>query len=600
MDVLRTKKREIECGTPLLQNRFTILQHLCNNIHCGVKTEHLARGPHCIDAVYRTMHFCTDKQCTICSKLNLPCARAEQVSSELDPGHVLTSGQCGRPAGEVRLERQAGSGGKGAGIWPSPGTDSESTSTGHHSALDTGEEDIDWDISSSMCSSLMREVTKIKSEDLEWSLTISKPDLPPQSGHPPVSVQPGQQAGETGDRNVFTATAQTLYSLHKLSPFKCSAIQRWVDTTFMYETSGTYAALQASKRGHKLKKNISYDEDLIKTLSRDFPNHTVIDVFLPNFAYSCVGRMQLGHMGEKFTPNILYVCDSGSSDNMITSQLLQTLYPDFLSLLSKYTGPQIYSCTKTPLCVLGTLNTFIKIGDYGFSDRFLVYECPHPECLLGLRTLQEQNLVITHKALLLNKNRPGGEGLNCGRLGPLNSPIFDVEPVVSTLIPPYTAVMLQIRISPDQVRPGLTKILDTGFAVIHSEEMEASTPEDIGKNNMSIWYTLVTMDKDYTCFVKYNNLTSDSVSLTPGECIGQLELLDAASNQQIDAAGEPVFQYLRRILTPASREAASEPDSKVNRLDLEAASSNSSCPMHSPGVSDTESLVQLLYLTKHV
>ena len=33
---------------------------------------------------------------------------------------------------------------------------------------------------------------------------------------------------------------------------------------------------------------------------------------------------------------------------------------------------------------------------------------------------------------------------------------------------------------------------------------------------------------------------------------------------------------------------------------LEAASSNSSCPMHSPGVSDTESLVKLLYLTKHV
>ena len=69
----------------------------------------------------------------------------------------------------------------------------------------------------------------------------------------------------------------------------------------------------------------------------------------------------MGNIGKKFTPNILDLCNSDSSDNMITSQLFQTIYPDFLSLLSKYEGPQIYSCTKTLLCVLGILNTFIKM-----------------------------------------------------------------------------------------------------------------------------------------------------------------------------------------------------------------------------------------------
>ena len=71
-------------------------------------------------------------------------------------------------------------------------------------------------------------------------------------------------------------------------------------------------------------------------------------------------------------------------------------------------------------------------------------------------------------------------------------------------------------------------------------------------------------------FHNNNNLTADSVTLTPGERIGHLKLLDAASNQHIDAAGEPLFQYLRRILTPTSQEVLSEPDSRVNQLDLGA------------------------------
>ena len=76
------------------------------------------------------------------------------------------------------------------------------------------------------------------------------------------------------------------------------------------------------------------------------------------------------------------------------------------------------------------------------------------------------------------------------------------------------------------------------------------------------------MDTEFTCFIKYNNLTADSVTLTPGERIAHLELLDAASNQQIDSAGEPLFQYMRRILTPTSDEMLSEPESRVDRLDL--------------------------------
>ena len=118
-------------------------------------------------------------------------------------------------------------------------------------------------------------------------------------------------------------TAQTLYSLHKLSPSMVAAIQNWVDTSFMYGVPEPNAVFRASRVGPEPGKDtISYNKDLIKTLSKDFPNHTVIYVFLPNCIHSCVGRLQLGNIGERFTPNIVYVCDSGSSDNMITSQLL--------------------------------------------------------------------------------------------------------------------------------------------------------------------------------------------------------------------------------------------------------------------------------------
>ena len=140
---------------------------------------------------------------------------------------------------------------------------------------------------------------------------------------------------------------------------------------------------------------------------------------------------------------------------MITSQLLKSIYPNFNSLLAKYEGPPVYSCTKTSLDILGILNTNVTIGGYGFQDHFLVYECPHPECLLGLRTLQEQKMVITHRAFLLHKSTYFVDGQNCRRLGPLNAPIFDVESVSPILIPPYTAVIIQVKISPGQVTPGM-------------------------------------------------------------------------------------------------------------------------------------------------
>ena len=118
---------------------------------------------------------------------------------------------------------------------------------------------------------------------------ISKPALPPQWPGPPATAQQVQYAGVGGEINVFTATAQTLYSLHKLSPSMCASIQRWVNTTFMYGAPDTQAVFWASKRGPYLEKNISYDNYFIKTLLKDFPNHTVIDVFLPNFFIVVLG-----------------------------------------------------------------------------------------------------------------------------------------------------------------------------------------------------------------------------------------------------------------------------------------------------------------------
>ena len=67
----------------------------------------------------------------------------------------------------------------------------------------------------------------MKNEDIVTSLIMS-PSGPPCSSHP------GGDSGGEGTVGVCTATVQTLYSLHKLSPAKCGAIQNWLDTYFMY------------------------------------------------------------------------------------------------------------------------------------------------------------------------------------------------------------------------------------------------------------------------------------------------------------------------------------------------------------------------------
>ena len=127
------------------------------------------------------------------------------------------------------------------------------------------------------------------------------------------------------------------------------------------------------------------------TIGEEFPHHVIIDTFLPNFAYSLVGKLQIGHIGGECNPQLLYVWDTGSSENMVTSRLLESVYPHFKSLLTPYTGPDVLSCTKAPLQIMGLLHTDITIGPYCFHDYFLVYQCKYAECLIGLRTKKEHD-----------------------------------------------------------------------------------------------------------------------------------------------------------------------------------------------------------------
>ena len=143
MEVFRAKKQAIECGFPLLYNRFTILQHICSNVQCDVSMDHIAGGPHCIyNGMCRTKHQFADVWCTMCSKLNPARPQGKEVPSWPDPDHVLTSGQGGLPVGVGQPGNRAGSEGEVTRSRSSSCTSSESTSRRYPNLPDTCGEDI--------------------------------------------------------------------------------------------------------------------------------------------------------------------------------------------------------------------------------------------------------------------------------------------------------------------------------------------------------------------------------------------------------------------------------------------------------------------------
>ena len=407
----------------------------------------------------------------------------------------------------------------------------------------------DWDMSSSMCSLLMQEALIIRQEDSQSAQADStKPVVTAVAEHP----------------RVCTATAQTLQSLHHLSHSKCKAIQRWVDTTFMYGGDEKPQVCRVSTTTNLPNQD---------TIGEEFPHHVIIDTFLPNFAYSLVGKLQIGHIGGECNPQLLYVWDTGSSENMVTSRLLESVYPHFKSLLTPYTGPDVLSCTKAPLQIMGLLHTDITIGPYCFHDYFLVYQCKYAECLIGLRTKKEHDMISTGHALLLPRSRlgkplQGGDLTRCRRLGPPEDPLYDMEPVEVVLIPPFTAVLVQLQVSPDQVQVGQTLLSPPDLAVVHTEDFQDCTPYQVDTMQMAVWYSLVSLDEQNRCFVKYNNQTSDAITLSPGTAMAHLEKMQPATSAEVDQLGDDTHKYLRRVLTPTDEEGLSEPESRVDALDI--------------------------------
>ena len=148
---------------------------MCSNEQCDVWMDHMAGGPHCIDnGMSGTVHQCADARCNMCSKLEPARPQGKQVSSRPDLDHVLSGGQGkGLPVGAGQPGNLAGSGGEGTRSRSSSSTDLESTSRRYPNLPDTIGDDIEREVSRSTCSSLIREVTKIKAEDLEASLIRS-------------------------------------------------------------------------------------------------------------------------------------------------------------------------------------------------------------------------------------------------------------------------------------------------------------------------------------------------------------------------------------------------------------------------------------------
>ena len=116
----------------------------------------------CYKMQHSKMH-CRDVQCSevfsvkphsIAQNCEVQCSR-KHCAGQLDPDAVLSHGLESR--GQPRMNTQAGS----QAALPSE-ADEVNTHMGHSSSIrERGEEQIDWEISSYTCSSLMKEVIKI-------------------------------------------------------------------------------------------------------------------------------------------------------------------------------------------------------------------------------------------------------------------------------------------------------------------------------------------------------------------------------------------------------------------------------------------------------
>ena len=80
--------------------------------------------------------------------------------------------------------------------------------------------------------------------------------------------------------------------------------------------------------------------------------------------------MTLGALTGTDSPELLFILDTGSSENMMTTKCLKNICPNYEALLVKYTGPSVLSCTKDTLDIRGVLHTQVCIGEYRFEDIF--------------------------------------------------------------------------------------------------------------------------------------------------------------------------------------------------------------------------------------
>ena len=200
-------------------------------------------------------------------------------------------------------------------------------------------------------------------------------------------------------------------------------------------------------------------------------------------------------------PTILYILDSGSSENMASSALLERLYPNYKALLTPYKGPSVLSCTKSPLVILGVLHSVLTIGPYSRDDHFQIYKCQFEEFLLGLRTIREQEFIATGYNLLIPTNRLyplNDDKRHCNRSGPDTEHLFDMQLCTDVMIALYSAEMVQHMLSPGQALPnhlkghlGLplgTQGQSAALAVVHSEDYQQCTPSQIADQDMATLY----------------------------------------------------------------------------------------------------------------
>ena len=125
----------------------------------------------------------------------------------------------------------------------------------------------------------------------------------------------------------------------------------------------------------------------------------LLATFLPNIQSANVCAIQIGGTFAQI------IVDSGASSSCASLKWAQLyIAHNVQTMLKKYLGHPLLSCTGQPLDIKGTLKISFKLGMLWIEHDIIIYISHLNECLCGLDILRKYSLIQTKDGIFIEEH----------------------------------------------------------------------------------------------------------------------------------------------------------------------------------------------------